>query len=182
LDYCLIVLIERCSLTILTPIILKEDYFIFNLRNFFLELLFLMKIILILSSNIFRAEFVDFLEKYNGHSPANLSNLSNSSTRRKFAIFGECEYSPKRSFLETCETRQTRICQKLHFMILAKLEFAKNYILWYSPNSPAFGECTMLSIERERLYFMYIERERLKGTSWNLFKFSLSPSHTHKTG
>ncbi len=119
------------------------------------------------------------LKLSNGHSPA---NLSNSSTRQKFAIFGECEYSPKRPFLETCETCQTWIRQKLHFMILAKLEFAKNYILRYSPHSPAFGECTMLSIERERLYFMYIERERLKGTSWNLFKFSLSPSHTHKTG
>jgi len=27
----------------------------------------------------------------NGHSPA---NLANSSTHRKFAVFGECEYSP----------------------------------------------------------------------------------------
>ncbi len=39
--------------------------------------------------------------------------------------FSELEYSPKRPFLETCETRQTRIRQKLHFMILAKLEFEK---------------------------------------------------------
>jgi hypothetical protein len=49
----------------LTPINLKEGYFIFKLRNnFFFELLFLMKIILILSTNIFRTEFVDFFEKY----------------------------------------------------------------------------------------------------------------------
>jgi hypothetical protein len=41
----------------------------------------------------------------NGYSPA---NLANSSTRQKFAIFGKCEYSPKRPFLEICETRQTR--------------------------------------------------------------------------
>jgi hypothetical protein len=31
----------------------------------------------------------------NGHSPANLSNLS---TRQKFTIFGEFEYLPKWSF------------------------------------------------------------------------------------
>ena len=41
----------------------------------------------------------------NGYSPA---NLANSSTRAKLAIFGECEYSPKRPFSEMCETRQTR--------------------------------------------------------------------------
>ncbi len=41
----------------------------------------------------------------NGYSPA---NLANSSTGQKFAIFGECEYSPKRPFSEICETRQTR--------------------------------------------------------------------------
>ncbi len=32
---------------------------------------------------------------HNGYSPA---NLANSSTRQKFAIFGEFEYSPKWSF------------------------------------------------------------------------------------
>jgi hypothetical protein len=36
------------------------------------------------------------------------ANLSNSSTRRKFAIFVEFEYSPKWPFLEMCRTRQTR--------------------------------------------------------------------------
>jgi hypothetical protein len=41
----------------------------------------------------------------NGYSPA---NLANSSTRAKLAVFGECEYSPKRPFSEICETRQTR--------------------------------------------------------------------------
>ncbi len=41
----------------------------------------------------------------NGHSPANLANLSN---RQKFAVFGEFEYSPKWPFLEMCRTRQTR--------------------------------------------------------------------------
>ncbi len=47
--------------------------------------------------------FVFYLS--NGYSPANLANLS---TPQKFAIFGECEYSPKRPFSEICETRQTR--------------------------------------------------------------------------
>jgi hypothetical protein len=42
----------------------------------------------------------------NGHSPA---NLSNSSTRQKFAIFVEFQYSPKWPFSEMCRTRQT--CQ-----------------------------------------------------------------------
>ncbi len=41
----------------------------------------------------------------NGYSPA---NLANSSTRTKLAVFGECEYSPKRPFSEMCRTRQTR--------------------------------------------------------------------------
>ena len=41
----------------------------------------------------------------NGYSPA---NLANSSTRVKLAVFGECEYSPKRPFSEMWETRQTR--------------------------------------------------------------------------
>ena len=41
----------------------------------------------------------------NGYSPA---NLANSSTRAKLAVFGECEYSPKRPFSEMCRTRQTR--------------------------------------------------------------------------
>ncbi len=40
----------------------------------------------------------------NGHSRA---NLANSSTRRKFAILGKFEYSPKWPFLEMCRTRQT---------------------------------------------------------------------------
>jgi hypothetical protein len=44
----------------------------------------------------------------NGHSPA---NLSNSSTRRKFANFGEFEYSPKWPFSDIFQTRQTRIRQ-----------------------------------------------------------------------
>ena len=44
-------------------------------------------------------------ELSNGYSPA---NLANSSTRAKLAVFGECEYSPKRPFSEMCETRQTR--------------------------------------------------------------------------
>ena len=39
----------------------------------------------------------------NGYSPA---NLANSSTRAKLAVFGECEYSPKRPFSEMCETRR----------------------------------------------------------------------------
>jgi hypothetical protein len=38
----------------------------------------------------------------NGHSPANLSNLS---TRQKFAIFGEFEYLPKWSFWKIGRTR-----------------------------------------------------------------------------
>jgi hypothetical protein len=33
----------------------------------------------------------------NGYLPA---NLANSSTRAKLAVFGECEYSPKRPFSE----------------------------------------------------------------------------------
>jgi hypothetical protein len=41
----------------------------------------------------------------NGYSPA---NLANSSTRAKLAVFGECEYLPKRPFSEMCRTRQTR--------------------------------------------------------------------------
>ncbi len=41
----------------------------------------------------------------NGYLPA---NLANSSTRAKLAVFGKCEYSPKRPFSEMCETRQTR--------------------------------------------------------------------------
>ncbi len=41
----------------------------------------------------------------NGYSPA---NSANSSTRVKLAVFGECEYSPKRPFSKMCETRQTR--------------------------------------------------------------------------
>jgi hypothetical protein len=41
----------------------------------------------------------------NGHSPANLANLS---TRWKFTIFGEFKYSPKWPFSEMCRTRQTR--------------------------------------------------------------------------
>jgi hypothetical protein len=45
----------------------------------------------------------------NGHSTA---NLSNSSTRQKFAIFGKFEYSPKWPFSETRQTRQ--VLQVLH--------------------------------------------------------------------
>ncbi len=37
----------------------------------------------------------------NGHSTANLSNLS---TPRKFAIFGEFEYSPKWPFWKKCDS------------------------------------------------------------------------------
>ncbi len=47
--------------------------------------------------------FVETLS--NGHSPA---NLSNSSTRQKFAIFGEFEYSPKWSFWKIGRTRYIR--------------------------------------------------------------------------
>ncbi len=46
----------------------------------------------------------------NGHSPA---NLANSSTRWKFANFGEFEYSPKWPFLEIFQTRQTLIRQNV---------------------------------------------------------------------
>ncbi len=35
------------------------------------------------------------------------ANLANSSTRQKFAIFGEFEYLPKWPFSEMCRTRQT---------------------------------------------------------------------------
>ncbi len=41
----------------------------------------------------------------NGHSPA---NLLNSSTRQKFTIFGEFEYSPKWSFWKIGWTRYIR--------------------------------------------------------------------------
>ena len=41
----------------------------------------------------------------NGHSPA---NLSNSSTRQKFASFGEFEYSPKWPFWKIGRTRYIR--------------------------------------------------------------------------
>ncbi len=41
----------------------------------------------------------------NGHSPANLSNLS---TRQKFTIFGELEYSPKWPFWKIGRTRYIR--------------------------------------------------------------------------
>jgi hypothetical protein len=42
----------------------------------------------------------------NGYSPA---NLANSSTRAKLAVFGECEYSPKRPLANHLpSTRQTR--------------------------------------------------------------------------
>jgi hypothetical protein len=64
----------------------------------------------------------------NGHSTANLSNLS---TRRKFAIFGEFKYSPKWPFLEMCWTRQT--CQHSPAWFartrrLAKAKFCKYYV------------------------------------------------------
>jgi hypothetical protein len=45
------------------------------------------------------------LKLSNGHSPANLSNLS---TRQKFASFGEFEYSPKWLFLKIGWTRYIR--------------------------------------------------------------------------
>ncbi len=47
----------------------------------------------------------DYLKLRNAHSPA---NFANSSTRQKFAIFGEFKYSPKWPFSEMCRTRQTR--------------------------------------------------------------------------
>ncbi len=46
------------------------------------------------------APYFEFIVS-NGYSPA---NLANSSTRTKLAVFGECEYSPKRPFSEIRET------------------------------------------------------------------------------
>ena len=55
-----------------------------------------------------KTEFT-FEEKLsNGYLPA---NLSNSSTRQKFANFGKFEYWPKWPFLEIFQTRQTQIRQ-----------------------------------------------------------------------
>jgi hypothetical protein len=51
----------------------------------------------------------------NGHSPA---NLSNSSTRQKFASFGEFEYSPKWPFWKIGRTRYIR--PRLTFAIFEK--------------------------------------------------------------
>jgi hypothetical protein len=48
----------------------------------------------------------------NGHSPA---NLSNSSTRQKFAIFVEFEYSPKWPFWKIGQTRYIRPTFANHF-------------------------------------------------------------------
>jgi hypothetical protein len=48
----------------------------------------------------------------NGHSPA---NLSNSSTRQKFASFGEFEYSPKWPFWKIGRTRYIRPTFANHF-------------------------------------------------------------------
>jgi hypothetical protein len=60
----------------------------------------------------------------NGHSPA---NLSNSSTRRKFANFGEFEYSPKWPFLEIFQTRQTRIRQTVTLRSTRQTQICQNY-------------------------------------------------------
>ncbi len=52
---------------------------------------------LCVAHNVLQAHPQEFLEFQlsNGYSPANLANLS---TRQKFTIFGEFEYSPKWSF------------------------------------------------------------------------------------
>ncbi len=65
---------------------------------------------------------VNFLS--NGHSPA---NLSNSSTRQKFANFGEFEYSPKWPFSEIFQTRQTRIRQTVTLRSTRQTRIRQNY-------------------------------------------------------
>jgi hypothetical protein len=75
--------------------------------------------------SIFRLELniekiQDFLEAdlSNGNSRA---NLASASTRQKFAVFGECEYSPKRPFSEIRETRQTRDIRQAILRVLADI-------------------------------------------------------------
>ncbi len=60
----------------------------------------------------------------NGHSPA---NLSNSSTRQKFANFGEFEYSPIWPFSEIFQTRQTRIRQTVTLRSTRQTQIHQNY-------------------------------------------------------
>jgi hypothetical protein len=60
----------------------------------------------------------------NGHSTANLSNLS---THRKFANFVEFEYSPKWPFLEIFQTRQTRIRQTVTLRSTCQTRIRQNY-------------------------------------------------------
>ena len=62
----------------------------------------------------------------NGYSPA---NLANSSTRQKFAVFGEWEYSPKRPFSEIRETRQTRPIRQAVLRVLARLADIRQTVL-----------------------------------------------------
>jgi hypothetical protein len=56
--------------------------------------------------------------------PANLSNLS---TRQKFANFVEFEYSPKWPFSEIFQTCQTRICQTVTLCSTRQTRIRQNY-------------------------------------------------------
>ncbi len=80
----------------------------------------------------------------NGYSPANLANLS---TRAKLAVFGECEYSPKRPFSEMCWTRQTRRHSPSR---VARTRQTRERRVWHilcefseSGESGEFGECRL---------------------------------------
>jgi hypothetical protein len=55
------------------------------------------------------------------------ANLSNSSTRRKFANFGEFEYSPKWPFSEIFQTRQTQIRQTVTLRSTRQTRIRQNY-------------------------------------------------------
>ncbi len=79
--------------------------------------------------------------------------------------FGEYSHSPKWGFFDTPSD-------------LPDLNSPKMTSSQYSPDSTAFGEWTMLSIERERLYIMYIERESLKEQVETFLNLSLSFTHT----
>ncbi len=107
------VLTSERKLSVLIPVFLK--YFVFRYRQTF-RYLFLPKLLRLIVLNL-----------SNGHSTA---NLSNSSTRRKFAIFGEFEYSPK-SLFRKCDglARLADICQPglLGLARLAKAKFCKYY-------------------------------------------------------
>jgi hypothetical protein len=69
-------------------------------------------------------KFCKGLKLSNGYSPA---NLSNSSTRQKFANFGEFEYSPKWPFSEIFQTRQTRIRQTVTLCSTRHTQIRQNY-------------------------------------------------------